>query len=316
MKTISETAALLRRQNDILILSHIRPDGDTIGCAAGLCALLRQAGLRAYALPNPGVTATFASYLRPYLAPEGYEPSFVVSVDTASLSLLQAGGVAYAQRIDLAIDHHPTYEGFAKAACVEPACAACGEVIYRIALQFGLLTKEIALPLYVAIATDTGCFQYSNTTGETHRVAAALMDTGIDFRTVNKLLFRTKSMRRLQLEAALTDTMEFYENGGVAVATVTLSLLERLEAAEEDVEEISSFPGQVAGVYAAITIREQKDGSSKISLRTNPTRLNAAQVCALLGGGGHAAASGCIINGPVDEAKRAILAAIEAIQND
>ncbi|MDD4715175.1 MAG: DHH family phosphoesterase [Oscillospiraceae bacterium] len=312
--TVSETAALLLRQNNILILSHIRPDGDTIGCAAGLCALLRQAGLRAYALPNPGVTGTFSSYLLPYLAPESFSPSFIVSVDIASLSLLQVNARGLSGQIGLAIDHHPTYEGFAEASCVDPSCAACGELIYRIALELGGLTRETALPLYVAISTDTGCFQFSNTTGETHRIAAALMDTGIDYQALNKALFRTKSLRRLQIEARLTQTIEFHEDGAIAIASIPLSLMDRLGATEADVEEISNFPGQIAGVLAAITIREQKDGTSKISARTDPSHINASHVCALLGGGGHAAASGCTVNGSIEAAKRAILGAIAQVR--
>ena len=316
MMTDLQTAALLREQDRFLILTHIRPDGDTIGSAAGLCAALRQMGKEAYALPNPGVTRHFAPYLTPYIAPEEYRPSFILSVDTASTNLIQKNGLALLGQIDLAIDHHISYEMYAKEACVDASCAACGELIYRIAVALGPLTREIALPLYMAIATDTGCFQYSNTTSATHRIAAALMDTGIDYRGVNKIHFRTKSLRRMQLEGKLVETMSFFEDGAIAVSAITLSLLEQLGATEEDAEDLASIPGQIEGVQAAVTIREQRDGGVKISLRTMTEYVNASAVCALLGGGGHAAAAGCTTSGTVEDAKAAMLQAIVQVRRE
>ena len=124
---VSETAALLAAQDDILILTHKRPDGDTIGCAAGLCAALRALGKTAWALPNSDVSSLFAPYLEPYLAPAEVQPAFVVTVDLAARSLFTQEGEAWLKRgIDLAIDHHPSYEGFGKESCVDPGRAGVG----------------------------------------------------------------------------------------------------------------------------------------------------------------------------------------------
>ena len=189
MLTTREAAQLLERQDNILILTHRRPDGDTIGCAAGLCAALRLRGKEAYILSNPDVTAVNAVYAAPYWAPEGYEPSFVVSVDIAARSLFFPAAEAYFPRIGLAIDHHPSFEGFGAAQCVDPSRAACGEIVYEICRELGEVTAEVALPLYAAVATDTGCFVYANTTANTHMAAAALLATGIDYFSVNKRHF-------------------------------------------------------------------------------------------------------------------------------
>ena len=116
--TIQETAALLQTMDRVLLLTHVRPDGDTIGSAAALCRALRDLGKTAYLLPNPGITETYACYAAPYWAEEGFEPDFVVSVDIAALGLLPENAKKYASRIDLAIDHHPSNEGFAKENCV------------------------------------------------------------------------------------------------------------------------------------------------------------------------------------------------------
>ena len=156
MLTVSEAAALLRSFDRVLILTHIRPDGDTVGCAAGLCAALRAIGKTAYLLPNPGLTENTAPYFTPYSAPADFVPEKVVSTDIATVGLFPDNAKSYADKVDLAIDHHPSFEGFGKANIVRPEAAACGELISDIVRELTPLTPEMALPLYVAISTDTG----------------------------------------------------------------------------------------------------------------------------------------------------------------
>lgn len=309
MLTVSEAAALLRRFDNVLILTHIRPDGDTVGCAAALCAGLRALGKNAYLLPNPGLTDTTRPYFAPYAAPADFAPDKVVSTDIATLSLLPENARGYGDRIDLAIDHHPSFEHFGRANIVRPEAAACGELLYEILKELGPITQEIALPLYVAVSTDTGCFAYANTTANTHMTAAALMETGIDYRTVNKVFFRTKTRKRMQLEGAMLAACEFYDRDRVAVLSVPLSLMEKFQAAESDAEELSSLGGQIQGVDCAVTMRELRPDVWKLSLRTGD-RVNATEACRILGGGGHAAAAGCTVEAPWAEAKRQILEAI------
>ena len=308
MLTVSETAALLRSFDNVLILTHVRPDGDTVGCAAALCAGLRALGKTAYLLPNPELTDTTAPYFRPYEAPADFLPDKVVSTDIATLGLLPENAKRYAGRIDLAIDHHPSFEHFGAANIVRPEAAACGELMYSILAHLGPITAEMALPLYVAVSTDTGCFAYGNTTANTHAVAAALMSTGIDYHTVNKVFFRTKSRKRMQLEGAMLSTAEFYDRDRVAVLSVPISLMEKVGATESDAEDLSALGGQIEGVDCATTMRELRPDVWKMSVRTG-ARINATQMCGLLGGGGHAAAAGCTVEAPWAEAKRQILAA-------
>ena len=155
--TTAEAARLLLGWDELLLLTHVRPDGDTVGSAAALCQALRDRGKTAYLLPNPELTATYAPYAAPYAAPEGFVPRHVVSVDIAALSLLPENARPYQDRIDLAIDHHPSQEFFARETCLEAESAACGEIVYNIVTLMTPLTPEIALPLYVAVSTDTGC---------------------------------------------------------------------------------------------------------------------------------------------------------------
>ena len=295
--TVSKAADLLRSMDHVLILTHVRPDGDTVGCAAALCAGLRALGKAAYLLPNPELTENSAPYFLPYAAPADFAPEYVVSTDIASVGLFPENAKPYPGRVDLAIDHHPSFEHFGKANIVRPEAAACGELIYDILAALGPITPDMALPLYVAVSTDTGCFAYANTTPHTHAVAAALMRTGIDYRAVNKVFFRTKTRKRMQLEGAMLTQAEFYDCDRIAVLSVPLSLMEQLQATESDAEELSSLGGQIEGVDCAVTMRELRPDVWKISLRTG-SRVNATEVCSLLGGGGHAAAAGCMVEAP------------------
>lgn len=314
--TTAEAAACLAAMDQVLILTHVRPDGDTIGSAAALCCGLRALGKTAYLLPNPELTATYAPYAAPYLAEADFAPAYVVSVDIAALSLLPENARPYQDRIALAIDHHPSQEFFARETCLEADSAACGEIVYDILRQLTPLTPEMALPLYVAISTDTGGFIYSNVTAATHRAAAELMDTGIDYRAVNKLFFQTKSRVRMQLEAAMLAEAKFYDNNRTAVLSVPQSLLEKFHATESDAEDLSALGPQIQGVDCAVTMRELGDGVWKFSLRTGE-RVNATEVCRLLGGGGHARAAGATLEGVTQaEAEGKMLNAIARIVPD
>lgn len=310
--TYLEAAEFLKSYDNYLLLTHKRPDGDTIGSAVGLCELLRTMGKTAWLLPSLDATRMFQDYLQGHQAPPGFEPDTVVSVDLASLGLLPPNAQPYKDRIDLAIDHHPSNEFFARETCLEADKAACGEIIWKIAGHLGIMSEAIATPLYVAVSTDTGCFVYGNTTPHTHRVAAALMEQGIPYQALNKKHFRTKSLRRMKLESLILQNMKLYQEGTVAVAPISLAMMAQADATDDDAEDIAAFLGQIEGVLHSATIRELRPGECKISLRTNPNFLNATATCARLGGGGHVAASGCTVYGTMDEAEAAILEAIYA----
>ena len=310
----TQAAHFLLAHDGYLILTHVRPDGDTIGCAAALCRSLRQAGKEAFVLENREATSLFTPYLEGLLAPEGYQPRTVVAVDMAARGLFPDNARDYLDRVDLTVDHHPSQEFFARETCLDAGRAACGELLYEIVQQLGPVTPEMGEALYVAVSTDCGCFMYSNTTAATHRVAADLMETGFDVYPVNRRHFRTKSFKRLKLEGMLAAGMELRDNGETALVFLTLDMLAQVGAQERDIEDIAAFVGQVEGVKNGVTLRELRPGECKLSLRTDPGDLNASAVCALLGGGGHAAAAGATIPGTMEQARAAVLAAIERVR--
>lgn len=308
--TVIEAANYLKSIDNVLILTHVRPDGDTIGCAAALCQALRDLGKTAYLLYNPEITATYELYAAPYWAVDGWTPDHVVAVDIAALSLLPENAKAYEEKIDICIDHHPSNSGYAPRLCLDADAAAAGEILYEIISAMTKITPAIAMPLYVAISTDTGCFVYSNTTARTHRIAAELM-AHIDVSSVNKMLFRTKSKVRLAMESRMVADMELYDEGRVVVMQIPLSLRQEMQATEADIEELSSLAALVEGTDCGITLRELRPGVIKISVRSGP-RVNATEVCARLGGGGHRAAAGATVEGTMADVKQAILQSVAA----
>ena len=306
-----DAAGYLEALDNVLLLTHVRPDGDTIGSAAALCRALRDCGQTAYLLPNPEITATYAPYAAPYWAPEGWQAEHIVSVDIADASLLPENAQPYRDRIELAIDHHPSQTFFARNTCLEADSAACGEIVYEIIQHLTALTADIALPLYVAVSTDCGGFQYGNTTARTHRIAAALMDV-VDVAAVNKTLFRTKSRVRLAMESRMVADMKLFDHQRVVVMEIPLSLRQEMQATDADIEELSALPALVEGTDCGVTLRELRPGTVKVSVRTGP-RVDACALCRILGGGGHHAASGATVEGTLDEARMAVLAAYRKV---
>ncbi|WP_251317733.1 DHH family phosphoesterase [Flintibacter muris] len=313
--TPQQAAAFLTAHDNYLILTHVRPDGDTIGCGAGLCRALRQIGKTAYILENPEVTELFTNYVEGLTVGPDFVPGTVVSVDIAARSLFPEAAKPYLDRVDLAIDHHPSQEFFAKETCLDSKRAACGQLILDIVKQFAKITPEIGEALYVAVSTDCGCFQYSNADADAHRAAAELMESGFDPYPVNRKFFRTKTFKRLKLEGLLTAGMELRDQGATALVFLTRKMIEEVGASERDMDDISAFVGQIEGVKNGVTLKESVGGHVKISLRTDPGDLNASSVCALLGGGGHAAAAGAMLEGTMEQVRQRVIDAIEQVRN-
>lgn len=310
--TNKEAAELLRSRDHFVIINHRRPDGDAVGCAAALCRSLRKIGKTAAVWKNPQTTERYQPYLCGLETETLTEESVLVSVDMATEGLLPLNAEAFAGNILLSIDHHPSNSGYAVYTDVHPECAACGETILEIVKELsGTPDREIAEALYLAISTDTGCFQYSNVTEQTLRAAAELKACGADIFSINKVMFGTKTIARLRLESMLTEGAEFYGGGLVCVCRIPLAMMDRTGATEDDVDDISGFPRSIEGVQIGIMLRELKEGGTKISLRTSEA-YNASEICGVLGGGGHRAAAGATVQADMETTKEKILDAVKS----
>lgn len=314
--TNAEAAARLLGCDDILILTHRRPDGDTLGSAHALCRLLRQKGKRAFLHPNEDATARLAPLLAGLEAPQGFAPGLVVAVDLASEALLPASCAAFAGKIDLCIDHHPSNTGYACETRLEPTAAATGEVIWELAQALGAEPDHSAMEaLYIAVATDTGCFRFSNTTPLAHRIAARCIEAGVDFHAINREFFERKTHARFQIERRMFDTLHFYHDGRVAAVVLDRAFTDSIGATGDDLDNLSTLLMQLDGVNCAILLQELvQRGEYKVSVRTRKP-FDASQVCAAFDGGGHPRAAGCTVRGDADQC-RDMLAAEAARQMD
>ncbi len=302
--TLAQAAARLRQMEDVGILVHENPDGDCIGSGYALLLALRALGKRARVLCSDPIPEKF----RPYLPEEGeaFEPAHYVSVDTATPALLGRYG-DLAEKVEVCIDHHPSNSSYARETVVQPEAAAVCEMIFSLVEILGVsCTRPVATCLYIGLITDTGCFQFSNTTAHTHRVAAALMEQGVDYATLNRLFFSTKSRARLRIEKCALENLEFFEGDKLAITAITLAMKAAAGADDGDLEGVTPIPRQIEGVEIGVTLREKAPDSWRVSVRTNSI-INAAEVCAQFGGGGHVRAAGCRMEGPLPQVKAALV---------
>ncbi len=303
--TLNDTLEYIKEHDGYLLVTHIRPDGDTLGSAAALCRILRKFGKTAYVYDNPQTTSKYAVWTGPYIAPKDFAPACVIGIDLASERLFPKG-LPEDTRFDLCIDHHPTNTGYADRLFCQPDKASCGELILQIAKALDLLDPETASLLYVAVSTDCGCFVYGNTTAETHRAAAELIDAGADHKPLNVSLFRQTSFARLMLEGLIFSNMRQYADGKLSVAVVTLEMMERSGATEDDCDDLASLAGRVEGSYVSATIRELGPKECKVSLRSGEL-FDVSAICSLHGGGGHRMASGCTICADVETTREILV---------
>jgi phosphoesterase RecJ-like protein len=307
--SLNEAAAWLLQQQDITILCHQSPDGDTLGSGSALCRALRRLGKHAQVLCCDPVGSRF-SFLFAGMEEQKFEPKTIVSLDVADEQLLGELQPVYGGKIQLCIDHHPSNTHYAQRYHVEPKAAATCEILCSFLPLLGVpLDEPIAEDLYTGIITDTGCFQFINTTPHTLRMAASLMELGVPSHKINRAMFATKSRQRLELEKQALNHIEYYRNGRIAVIPLTYAMVQQTGASDDDTDGIANIPRSIEGVQVGITVKEKSDGKIKVSLRAQPP-VNASVICSRFGGGGHPGAAGCAMIGcNMEEAMKKIVAA-------
>lgn len=301
--SVKECADILKEKDNILILTHANPDGDTLGSGFALCRALMKIG-KICAVINADDIPKKYNYLFDDIVEIKFKPDYVVAVDVATVKLL--GGLEEQYKIDMCIDHRSTNTEYANLLLLEDAPAAC-QIMYEVVLALGVeVDKKIADCLYTGLTTDTGCFRYDSTTAQTYRVAADLIDAGADNGRINRIMFETKSKTYARLERLAIESMRFYEHERVAVITVTQEMFQLTGSNAQETEGLAPLTRQIEGVEIGITIQERPDGTCKASIRTFES-VNAAKLAACFGGGGHAQAAGCKFDCDVKEARRLLV---------
>lgn len=308
---LDEAARFLREHDNFEILTHEYPDGDTLGSAYALVPALAQLGKNARvvvtSLPKDFV------FLTEGIEEKDFAAEAIISVDIADEKLLGKNREKYEGRINLCFDHHAVNRVKADIKAVDPHAASNCEIIYRLLREMNIkITKQIANALYTGVSTDTGCFKYGNTTSDTFRIAAELLDLGAENVKINKVMFDTKSKLKLKMEQEVLSGIRYCADGRCAIIAATLELQKKLGIGDGELEGLSSIPRQIEGVDIGITMREKEENVFKISVRSNKEVIDAARFCQGFGGGGHAEAAGCQINGTADEVREILRQAVES----
>lgn len=304
-----DISVFLREHNNYEILTHNYPDGDTLGSGYALCIALQQLGKNARVI-TAKLPPKF-EYLTEGVEEQDFTADYIISTDVAADSLLAPNMEKYLGKIDICIDHHGSNSVTAKEKFVDKYAAANCEIIYKLLMRMGVnFTKQIVDCLYTGISTDTGCFRYTNTTADTFRIAASLVELGCNSAYINKVMFETKSKEKIMLEREVYDTITYCADGKCAIVWVTLDMLKSLNIGEDEIEGLASIPRQIEGVLIGITMKEKEGRFFKISVRTNGD-IDAAKFCSKFGGGGHKAAAGCSINGSLEDVRSQLIKAAE-----
>lgn len=296
--------------DDFLILTHAHPDGDTLGCGFALCEALRSCGKNAVVRCCDAIPGKY-SYMG-NACTEDVEYENIVAVDVADAKLLgKEFEERFGSRVKLCIDHHGSNRLYAEKTLLDSSAAAACEIILEVVKALGVeVTKSIADCIFTGLSTDTGCFRYANVTPRTLRMAAEMIESGADNAKINVIMFETKTKTYVALERLALESMKMYFDDRCAYITITQDMYRQSGSDESEVDAIAAIPRQIEGVVVGVTMREKTDGTFKVSMRTHEG-VDASAVCAMLGGGGHPRAAGCTVKGNAEEAKNAVLSAIE-----
>lgn len=304
---IEETVKRLQDRDKILIISHVGPDGDTIGSAFALYHALKSLGKTVRVECSDEFPKQFDYMYVGYELTE-FEEEFVVCVDIASNSLL--GDKFNDLKIDLNIDHHVSNQGFAHETQLEETAATC-EIVYLIIEKLNVeITPLIADCLYTGIITDSGCFKYSSTSSQTHIIAAKLIEAGTRYEELNRKFFDIRTKQRIIVENDFVSKLEYYYNDRVAMGYITLAMLDSVDDKDE-LDALTSIPSTIQGVEVGIVIKEKDGGGHKVSVRISSGTASANDICAVFGGGGHAKAGGCFIDADYETSKAKLVEAIK-----
>ena len=304
----ARAAELLMQRDNITLLCHRRPDGDTVGSAFALYYALKTLGKEVRVLCADPLPKMY-EYLYPDYTPGQvlFVPAeYVVAVDVATAGMLGGLEEKYGKMVDLCIDHHPSNSDYAAQTCLWEEAGACAEPVAAIIKAIGLpVSGRIAECIYTGLATDTGGFRYSNTSAGSMRLAAEIMESGVDTAELNTRIFESESKAKVLAEAAMMSSLQFFADDRIAVMPVTLAVRAATGVTGEELEDVAGIPRKIEGVLLGITIKEHED-ECHISLRSKEP-VNADEIAEAFGGGGHRLAAGCTIKATVEEAARLLV---------
>jgi phosphoesterase RecJ-like protein len=311
--SFAEIGAVLRAHQTFAVLSHVRPDGDALGSQLGLGLSLSKLGKKVTVRNEDGLLEKYGflpggEFLQtPWGEPQDFDVA--IALDTATQSRLgTATELVRSARIWLNIDHHPSNPGYGDLVYIDPTAPATGQILFELITSQGLpMDSAIAENLFVAISTDTGSFQYPNTTERTFEIGAALVRCGVNVGRVSQLLYENYPRRRAELLRELLGTMRFEGQGKVASFSLSLKVAAALHAKPEDNEGLIDHIRAIQGVIVAVFFEELSDGKVRVSMRSKSDAADVCAICQKFGGGGHKLAAGARVRGTLAEVEQKVL---------
>lgn len=316
---LEAVASALKGAKRIGVVAHVKPDGDAVGSVLGLAISLRELGKEVHPILEDGVPQSLqflpeTDWIRQPVEGEVLDIDVAVALDTATHPRIGDGCLKALSGAPLLInlDHHVSNPGYGDLAVVDDLSPATGQVVYELLSGFGFpINDAIRQNLFAAISTDTGSFQYPATGARTHRIAAEMMEAGLDTAALAKQLYQTHPLRRIQLLKALLNEAVFSAGGKVASWCLTRRLAEEVNLQPGDNEDLIDMLRMIEGVVAAVVFEELEGGKLRVSARSKDSRVDVSRICSQFGGGGHRAAAGARLGGPTKEAISKFLKVLE-----
>lgn len=308
-------ASELRKAPEVALFSHVSPDGDCMGSMLALGLALKKIGKKVL-LYNPDLVPHNLDFLP---GADGVHnvlpdplPKTLCFVDCSDLRRVNLDVSQFPQdAVIINIDHHISNQRFGTLNCVQSDASATGEIVMALIKELGVpFDKEIATDLYTAIVTDTGSFQFSNTTPKTHRLAADLLESGIDLLQIHHRIFDQKPLAQIELLSRALKELKLYAEGKLAVMTLTKKDFVETGAPDSLSEGLINNARSIEGVEVALLFKEIDERIIKVGFRSN-LWFDVNILASKFGGGGHKRAAGCTMEVSLEEAQKSVIKAIE-----
>lgn len=284
---------VIEEAENILLLTHINPDGDAVGSVYGFKKSLEYIGKTVYAVTEEPLPRYLSMFQHEFITKNNFDEEYdlVIAIDTGDMGRLGKCGELFRGETAV-IDHHGTNEGFGKYNHVDGESGSCGEIIFDFIADMNIpVTPDAATGLYAAILSDTGGFIYQNTKADTHRKVAWLIEAGADYLFINKKLMEEKSYETHRVTALCVEKMEFFKEGKLCVISLDNDFCKNNDITKESLNGIASLPRTVSGVDTGVLISETEKGTVKVSLRSDEI-VDVSEISVMFNGGGHKRAAG------------------------
>jgi bifunctional oligoribonuclease and PAP phosphatase NrnA len=321
---MKEAIEAIKNNKKFLITAHVNLEGDSLGSQLAMKELLIGMGKEAFILDNDPVPEHYR-----FLPKAGevsnkldkvqdFDAAVVLDCPTLKRTGKVKDIIAKKAKLVINIDHHISNERFGQINWVDSNASSAGEMVYRLFKEVGVkLTKEVALSLYIAILTDTGSFNYDNTSSVTHEIAGELLGYGLDPALVSESVYERRSIEDIRLLALALDTLKVNKDGTVAYMEVTKDMLEKTKADMAKSEGLINYARSIDKVKVAVLFKEDLKEKNKINIsfrsKGNGETIDVNKIASAFGGGGHTRASGCVITGSLEDAKKKVLAEVENV---